>query len=59
MDSRDGYVLKILYVKTKESGPLEGRAPGTPPSRSANGYTSFMAAIVYKLIEFIAMQMHS
>ena len=30
MDSRGGYVSKILYVKTKESGPLggEGRAPG-------------------------------
>ena len=36
VDSRGGYVSKILYVKTKESGPLGGgRAPGTPP-RSAN-----------------------
>ena len=26
---------KILYVETKESGPLGGRAPGKPP-RSAN-----------------------
>ena len=24
MDSRGGYVSKILYVKTKESGPLGG-----------------------------------
>ena len=24
MDSQGGYVLKILYVKTKESGPLGG-----------------------------------
>ena len=31
VDSRGGYVLKILYVKTKESGPLGGHAPGTPP----------------------------
>ena len=31
MDSQGGYVLKILYVKTKESGPLGRRAPGTPP----------------------------
>ena len=35
VDSWGGYVLKILYVKTKESGPIGGRAPGTPP-RSAN-----------------------
>ena len=35
VDSRGGYVLKILYVKSKETGPLGGRAPGTPP-RSAN-----------------------
>ena len=26
-DSRDGYVSKILYIETKESGPLGGRAP--------------------------------
>ena len=31
VDSRGGYVLKILHVKMKESGPLGGRAPGTPP----------------------------
>ena len=36
VDSRGGYVSKILYVETKESGPVGGgRAPGTPP-RSAN-----------------------
>ena len=29
-DSRGGYVLKILYVKMKESGPLGG-APLDPP----------------------------
>ena len=32
VDSWGGYVLKILYVKMKESGPLGGREPGTPPS---------------------------
>ena len=35
VDSQGSYVSEILYVKTKESGPLGGRAPGTPP-RSAN-----------------------
>ena len=40
MDSRGGCVSKILYVETKESGPLGGeRAPGTPP-RSANDNNS-------------------
>ena len=37
MDSRGGYILKILYVKTKESGPLGGRAPGICQCRSATG----------------------
>ena len=36
MDSRGGYVMKILYVKTKESRPLGGRAPGICQCRSAN-----------------------
>ena len=31
MDSRGGYISKILYVKMKESGSLGGRAMGTPP----------------------------
>ena len=35
VDSRGGYVLKIFYVETKESEPLGGSAPGTPP-RSPN-----------------------
>ena len=39
MDSRGGYVSKVLYFKTKESGPLEGgvrRAcrPLDPPMRN-------------------------
>ena len=35
VDSQSGYVSKILYVKTKELGPLGGHAPGAPP-KSAN-----------------------
>ena len=35
VDSRGGYISKILYVKTKELGPLggarAGRAPLDPP----------------------------
>ena len=35
VDPRGGYVLKILHVKTKESGPVggarAGRAPLDPP----------------------------
>ena len=38
MDSRGGYISKILNVKTKESGPLGGRAPGICLCRSANGF---------------------
>ena len=40
VDSRGGYVLKILYVKTKEFGPLggarAGRAPLDPPVKKCN-----------------------
>ena len=35
VDTRGGYVSKMLYVETTESGALGGRAPGMPP-RSAN-----------------------
>ena len=35
VDSVVGYISKILYVETKESGPLGGPCAGTPP-RSAN-----------------------
>ena len=31
VDSRGSYISQILYVEMKESGPLGGRAPGTPP----------------------------
>ena len=30
-DSRDGYVSKILYVETKEFGPLGGTCAGPRP----------------------------
>ena len=35
MNSRDGYISKIMYVKMKESGPIGECVPGTPP-RSTN-----------------------
>ena len=38
VDSRGGYVLKILYVKMKELGPLGGVHTGHAPPRSANGH---------------------
>ena len=31
VDSRGGYVSKILYVKMKELGPLGGARAGRPP----------------------------
>ena len=40
VDSRGGYISKILCVKTKGSGPLGGRAPGICQCRSANGFIS-------------------
>ena len=51
MDSRGGYVSKILYVETKESGPLGGRALGTPP-RSANVYCVTKLADLVRTIYF-------
>ena len=36
VDPRGGYVWKILYVKTKESGPVGGARAGRAPPRSAN-----------------------
>ena len=38
VDSRGSYVLEILCVKMKESGPL-GACAGHAPSRSANAIT--------------------
>ena len=38
-DPRGSYVTKILYVKTKESGPVGGGAcAGHAPPKSANEY---------------------
>ena len=48
-NSRGGYVSKILYVKTKESGPLGGRAPAAPPPGSA---TDFHLNILRNFIRF-------
>ena len=31
VDSQGSYILKIVYVKKKESGPLGGCVLGTPP----------------------------
>ena len=31
VDSRGSYISKILYVKTKELGPLGGRTPPLDP----------------------------
>ena len=36
VDSRGGYVSKILYVKTKELGPLGGARPLDPPMVSSS-----------------------
>ena len=46
VDSRAGYVSKILYVKTKELGPSGGRAPGAPP-RSANVYVQMGTYLIF------------
>ena len=38
MDSQGHYVLKILYVKTKEFGPLGGMHWACPPRSAKGGY---------------------
>ena len=53
VDSRGGYVLKILYVKTKELGPLGGgarraRLPLDPPMR----FNSFQSTPMEPLCVF-------
>ena len=46
VDSRGGYVSKILYVKTKELGPLGGarraRPPLDPPMYSTKDYNTWL-----------------
>ena len=44
-NSRGSYVSKILFVETKESGPLGERAQGTPP-RSATGLHAFSHPVI-------------
>ena len=39
-NSRGGYVLKIVYVKTKESGPVGARAGGAPWIRHCQWMTA-------------------
>ena len=37
-NSRGGYVLKNLYVKMKESGPVGGRTPAAPPGSATDKF---------------------
>ena len=55
-DSPGGYVSKILYVETKESGPLGGRAPGTPPRSASVNITSTSSSYSYSLQMFAKIQ---
>ena len=51
VDSRGGYISKILYVKTKELGPLGGGgARRARPPRSANDNTLLLQYFVRKFI---------
>ena len=54
MDSRGSYVSKILYVKTKESGPLGGvrRASANvdPQYGTVNFYIMFLGNHVLQLL---------
>ena len=45
VNSRGGYVSKILYVKTKELGPLGGARAGRVPPRSANGIVDLFGTV--------------
>ena len=46
VDSRGSYVSKILYVKTKELGPLRGARAGRAPPRSANDVKNGNSAMI-------------
>ena len=46
VDSRGSYDSNILYVETKESGPLGGRAPSTPPLDPPMHPSIFLAHII-------------
>ena len=53
VDSRGGYVLKILYVKTKELGPLGGVCWVCPP-RSANDTETYTHRYRYHFLPQLA-----
>ena len=53
VDPRGRYVSKILHVKTKESGPVGGRAPGAPPPRSANADGGHICSQIIKKNKWI------
>ena len=60
VDPRGGYVLKILHVKTKESGPIGGGARrARPPPRSANGIDFYQIYRVPKLYIHCVCQIFS
>ena len=50
VDPQGSYVLKILNVKMKESGPVGGHTPGAPP-RSTNGGYSFTWGICLTVLK--------
>ena len=47
VDPRGGYILKILHVKTKESGPVGGACARHAPPRSANACCQSIACLHY------------
>ena len=56
MDPQGGHVSKMLYVKTKELGPLGGRAPGAPP-RSANAALGKIRVILFRYVRYIGFSL--
>ena len=44
VDSRGGYISKILYIKMKESGPLGEGGGRAPASRSANVMNNLLSS---------------
>ena len=54
MDLRCGHSLVKMYAKTKELGAIGGRAPGTPPPRSANAVVfSAVLSLILSMQTFI------
>ena len=52
VDSRGEYVSKILYVETKESGPLGGTCAGHAPSRSASAFHKISLSWLVSQMEY-------